>query len=488
MDMKKNGELLTKLRTERGMTQKQVADILKISPQTVSKWERGRGFPDVSLVSELAEILGISTDSLLNGDISKNAEEAVSMRRTEFYVCPHCQSFIQGVGEFEVVCCGSKLKPRAVGDDTSEHEIEITENDGEWDIRFNHEMTKEHYIEFAAYVTYDRVLTVRMYPEQAAEMRIPKMHGGSLYYYCSRHGLFKYTPQKKTVGQKSAKASMTALMTAFSRAYLAEKVKNTQLLSGEVRKLFTDEEFETIKGYISQTGEDVDEYVKKYLAPTPIARAAFCEECLKNEVKSGTEQYVIIGSGYDMFACENTNENLKIFEIDKETTVSDKIKRLARTGVKMPENVRYVKADLNKFGIGSALMASDFDRAKKTTFSCLGLLYYLSEKGVSQLFDGLADICSDGSAVVFDVPDSHLFSSDIPRVKNMVAMAEQSGEPMMSCFDYTELERMLERHGFLIYEFLNPDEIQKRYLNNDLSLKAFEHINYVLAVYKGKHT
>lgn len=65
MDMKKSGELLNRLRISKNMTQKQIADMLKISPKTVSKWERGRGFPDISYVSELAEILGVSTDSML---------------------------------------------------------------------------------------------------------------------------------------------------------------------------------------------------------------------------------------------------------------------------------------------------------------------------------------------------------------------------------------------------------------------------------------
>lgn len=485
MDMKKSGELFAKLRTERGMTQKQVADILEISPKTVSKWERGRGFPDISLIAELSGILGVSTDTLLNGDILKNAEGALSMKKTEFYVCPHCQSFMQGIGESEVVCCGSKVEPCKVHNDTAEHEIRITDNDGEWFIRFNHEMSKEHYIEFVAYVTFDRVLTVRMYPEQSPEVRIPQMRGGCLYYYCNRHGLYKYTQSKQSNTKQASGSSMTALMSAFSRAYLTESNKGVNI-DRYARGMFTDSEYESIKEYISEAADDIDEYIRTNLAPTPVARSLFCRECLKNEIKSGAEQYVVIASGYDTSVYENIDANLRIYEIDKETTISDKLRRLARAGIKTPDNIRYIKADLNKFGIGAALMTSDFDREKKTIFSCLGLLYYLSDKSIDRLFEGLASVSTNGSAVVLDVPDSHCFSSELSRVKNMVAMAEMSGEPMLSCFDYTELERMLEKHGFLIYEFLNPKEIQKRYMDKGLNMTAFEHINYVLAVYKGK--
>ena len=53
-------------------------------------------------------------------------------------------------------------------------------------------MTKEHYIGFVAYVRFDRVLTIKLYPEQDATVRFPKMFGGKLYYYCNKHGLFEF--------------------------------------------------------------------------------------------------------------------------------------------------------------------------------------------------------------------------------------------------------------------------------------------------------
>lgn len=115
----------------------------------------------------------------------------------------------------------------------------------------------------------------------------------------------------------------------------------------------------------------------------------------------------------------------------------------------------------------------------------MGLLYYLSAKEVRELFDTLCKMLPDGSEVIFDLPDAHLFSSGVPRVKNMIEMADKSGEPMKSCFGYSELEKLLEGYGFLIYEFLNPEEIQSRFFNSsDGEMTAFECINYVRAVLK----
>ena len=54
MDSNKTGSLLRRLRLERGLTQRQVAERLHLSDRTVSKWERGQGCPDVGLLPALS--------------------------------------------------------------------------------------------------------------------------------------------------------------------------------------------------------------------------------------------------------------------------------------------------------------------------------------------------------------------------------------------------------------------------------------------------
>ena len=192
MDLNKNGKLLCDLRKAKGMTQKEVADILGVVPKTVSKWETGHGFPDVSTVSALADILGVSEKTILSGDLEQNLESANNMKRTKFYVCPHCGSFLQGTGNGQVVCCGKQLEALTAVSADDEHTINISEIEDDFYIEFNHEMTKEHYISFVSYVRFDRVLTIKLYPEQDSAVRFPKMYGGKIYFYCSKHGLFEY--------------------------------------------------------------------------------------------------------------------------------------------------------------------------------------------------------------------------------------------------------------------------------------------------------
>lgn len=481
MNLSKNGRLLYDLRKSKGLTQKQVADRLGVLPKTVSKWETGHGFPDTSLLAGLADILGVSVDALLAGALDPNPEETGNFRKIRFYVCPHCSSFFHGMGECQISCCGKQLEPLEASENTAGHEINVGEVENDYYITFDHEMTKEHYISFISYVSCDRILTVKLYPEQDSSARFPKLYGGRFYYYCSSHGLFVYDERKKE-HTAPADASMTALMSAFSRAYVNEHSKAPVFRDEFAAKLFSQEEYRQIEGFITAGGGNAAEYVNTNLAPTPLARSRFCEDCLETAVRTGTSQYVILGCGYDTFEFRNTHNKLRIFEIDRAETIQDKLSRIRRAGLEIGDNVRYIQADLSKESLKSVLERNGFDSGKKTFFSCLGLLYYLTEEEISKLFESIAGFAAAGSTVAFDFADSHLFSSDVPRVKNMLAMAEQTGEPMRSCFGYSELEKMLEQHSFLIYEFLNREEIQSRYFtgcNNEMS--AFECVNFAQA-------
>lgn len=190
MDLNKNGKLLAELRKAKGMTQKQVAEWLGVVPKTVSKWETGHGFPEVSMLSRLADVLGVSERMLLAGHLTENREEAGNMKRTKFYVCPTCHGILQGTGEGQVICCGKPVEALTAQPADEAHGVRISVIEDDYYIELDHEMEKDHFIRFVAYVGYDRVLMVRLYPEGNAAIRFPKMHGGKLYCCCSRHGLF----------------------------------------------------------------------------------------------------------------------------------------------------------------------------------------------------------------------------------------------------------------------------------------------------------
>ena len=83
MDQSKTGKFIAAMRREKSMTQRQLADLIGISDKTVSKWETGKGMPEVSLMLPLCELLEISVNELLSGerltsdDYQKKAEENI---------------------------------------------------------------------------------------------------------------------------------------------------------------------------------------------------------------------------------------------------------------------------------------------------------------------------------------------------------------------------------------------------------------------------
>lgn len=74
MDQIKTGKFIAQMRKEQGLTQSQLADKLFISNKTISKWETGKGLPEVSLMLPLCEILGINVNELLTGEKISIAE------------------------------------------------------------------------------------------------------------------------------------------------------------------------------------------------------------------------------------------------------------------------------------------------------------------------------------------------------------------------------------------------------------------------------
>ncbi len=191
MNLSKTGKLISELRKEKGLTQRAVAESLGISPKTVSKWETGHGFPDISLISKLSELFEVDISKLLDGEMPKTKTEAGNVKRTRFYVCEKCGNILTSLGNAEIICCGRKLSPLCAKSPDEAHKLKFEEIEDDYYITFLHPMTKEHYISFVSYVRFDRVLTVKLYPEQDGELRFPQMRGGKLYYYCSSDGLFE---------------------------------------------------------------------------------------------------------------------------------------------------------------------------------------------------------------------------------------------------------------------------------------------------------
>src|SRR5699024_6010200 len=139
-DCAKVGKLILQLRTEKGLTQQQVADQLNISNKTISKWECGLGCPDVSLWEELASILGADILKLLQGELNPNRPDVGKMDRIQFYVCPICGNILTSTGAASISCCGRQLQPLMPGHSMDKHIPSVVEVEDEYYVTMEHEM------------------------------------------------------------------------------------------------------------------------------------------------------------------------------------------------------------------------------------------------------------------------------------------------------------------------------------------------------------
>ena len=183
------GSTIKLLREKKGYTQKQLAEMLMVSDKAVSKWESGRGLPDISLMEPLAKTLSVSLAELFSGDCVQNTNRHANMLKSKFYVCPVCGNAIFSAGEASFSCCGVQLPTLEAEKDEEEHGISTETIEGDLFVHMNHPMEKTHFVSFFALVSSDRVQFIKLYPEQDASARFPFRARGTLYAYCNRHGL-----------------------------------------------------------------------------------------------------------------------------------------------------------------------------------------------------------------------------------------------------------------------------------------------------------
>ena len=184
------GAVIKELREKKQLTQVELAEKLCVSDKMVSKWETAKGYPDISLLEPIANILGVSITELITGNPINNVNVSANMLRCNFYVCPICGNVIHSIGEAVIHCHGISLSPCKPEETNENHMIFIEKVEDEYYIRIEHDMTKKHYISFIAALSSDKIQMIKLYPEGNAEARV-KINGVKrILFYCNRDGLF----------------------------------------------------------------------------------------------------------------------------------------------------------------------------------------------------------------------------------------------------------------------------------------------------------
>ena len=185
------GAMIRRLRENKKLTQQQLAEKLNVTGKAVSKWETNHGYPDISIVEQLADALDVSLIELFSGEDVVNTNKSFNMLRTRFCVCPICGNIIQSTGEAVVSCCGIVLPALEAEPEDGTHQLRVETVEDEYYVTVLHEMSKKHYISFIAAVKDDGCEIRKLYAEGSAEARFKISRTKYLLYYCNLHGLFR---------------------------------------------------------------------------------------------------------------------------------------------------------------------------------------------------------------------------------------------------------------------------------------------------------
>ncbi|HWE45354.1 MAG TPA: class I SAM-dependent methyltransferase [Caulobacteraceae bacterium] len=191
-------------------------------------------------------------------------------------------------------------------------------------------------------------------------------------------------------------------------------------------------------------------------------RSAIAERALASGVETrGVTQAVILGAGLDTFACRNPFEGrLKVFEVDHPATQAWKRRRLAETGIAIPDSMVFTPVDLEREPLMEALTAAGFDPDRRTFFVWLGVTYYLTREAILTTL-GVIGGLPGGGEVAFDYgepPDrmAWLWRRGHRRLARRVA---EAGEPFVSSFEPKELHAALRERGFTTIDDRGPREL-----------------------------
>ena len=198
-----------------------------------------------------------------------------------------------------------------------------------------------------------------------------------------------------------------------------------------------------------------------------LTRARFAEDALADAMGRGTEQYVVLGAGFDAFALRRPELPVTVYEADLPATMALKRERLAAAGMEIPPKLRFVPLDFERDDLGAALAAAGFDRAAPAFFGWMGVTYYLTANAIRETLRTVAEVGGAGSEIAFDylVADECVPPEDRDLFVRMMTFVEKRGEPMISRFDPAGVKAALDPgNEWAVVRHESPGDQRRRYL------------------------
>ena len=195
-----------------------------------------------------------------------------------------------------------------------------------------------------------------------------------------------------------------------------------------------------------------------------ISRTRFIDDLIEKSTAKETEQYVILGAGYDLRAHRlDLPPTLKIYEVDQPEV---QLRKRAKLPKDLPnsENVTYVSVNFNQQTLKKQLLDAGFDQNKPTVFTLEGVSQYITKEAIISTLAELAELTQNTSATFFiSYVDKLLnenpkacfgegYANAAKKAKTIQRLAAKVGEPWISFYSAEEIEGMLAQYGFSTIE------------------------------------
>jgi len=264
------------------------------------------------------------------------------------------------------------------------------------------------------------------------------------------------------------KASWTAEITALFRAIETNKPPQTKLLNDIYAVKFLRPSIRLIIKNRILTKFALWLAIERRFpgaSDTVVSRVRFVDDCLKNCIKDGIEQLVILGAGYDSRAYRfNEMKDIPTFEVDHPNTQKLKKEKITTIFGHLPGHVVFVPVDFETDQMMPKLFDAGY-RSKKTLFIWEGVCKYLTANAVYELLSTVSGNSCKGSSIVFE----YLFQSMVDRssgskfAEKVLDFQAKKGEPFIFGLPEKNPEHLIVSKGFSLVKNVNAAKLKDMY-------------------------
>jgi methyltransferase (TIGR00027 family) len=262
------------------------------------------------------------------------------------------------------------------------------------------------------------------------------------------------------------------------------KQRLIETIAGADKRVINDpyaDSFVIGSGFIKLMGHKLNAWLSEKLAPGfhehLISRTKFIDELIEKSAVNGTEQYVILGAGYDSRAHRlELPSSLKIFEVDQPEVSDNKLAKLPKE-LPNSDNVTYVNIDFSYQSLTEQLIGAGFDQKKSTIFTLEGVSQYITKEAVSSTIKELASLTRDTNSIFFmsyvdellDKNPEACFGEGYPnpakKASLIKGLSAKVGEPWISFYNVAEIEDLLSQNGYSIEENVTLEDLNSLYFS-----------------------